>query len=122
MTNYRPVKITFDIDDPYHKALYEYLKKQTNGSSFIRTLLHQSMNNNKVVETQFHNTAENVYHTKQLIDEVVNEQKVIKNEQPKIVDFSAVDTPLNKAAHSGIRINVNNKPVEEDDIFIDDLI
>lgn len=47
MANYRPVKIMFDLDDPYHLSLYKYLKGQTNGSSYVRTLLHQDLNESK---------------------------------------------------------------------------
>lgn len=47
MANYKPVKIMFDLDDQYHLSLYKYLKGQTNGSSFIRTLLHQNLNESK---------------------------------------------------------------------------
>lgn len=47
MTNYKAVKINFDLDDPYQLKLYNYVKDKTNGSSYMRTLIHVDMNSNK---------------------------------------------------------------------------
>lgn len=43
MTNYKSVKITFDLDDSHQAQLYHYLKNRTNGSSYIRSLIHLDM-------------------------------------------------------------------------------
>lgn len=53
MTKYKPVKINFDLDDPYQLRLYNYIKDKTNGSSYIRTLVHvDMMSNNNMVQEQ----------------------------------------------------------------------
>jgi hypothetical protein len=77
MANYKPVKIMFDLDDPYHLGLYKYLKRQTNGSSYVRTLLHQDLNEGKRDTHSPPSLKE--YPIVNVQDEVViEEQKVIK--------------------------------------------
>jgi hypothetical protein len=34
----------FDLEDSHHLELYNYLKRRSNGSSYIRTLIHSDMN------------------------------------------------------------------------------
>lgn len=120
MANYKPIKITFDLDDPYHLQLYEYLKRQTNGSSYIRTLLHQSMIGGQ--GSVFQNKLEQ---PQPLNYKIVEEQKEIKSEQPAsddtISDIKAA-TVREVAHHSSIKISVNNIPIKDDDIYLDDLI
>jgi hypothetical protein len=98
MVNYKPVKILFDLDDPHHLKLYNYLKSSTNGSSFIRSLLHQDMNGYKVVK----------------------EQDLIESEQP-VTDVVTESTTASvyKAAHDSVRINDYSS---DDDISVEDLI
>lgn len=43
MPNYKSVKILFDISDEYQNKLYKHLKERTNGSSYIRSLIHQDI-------------------------------------------------------------------------------
>ena len=33
----------FDLEDEFQAKLYDYLKKRSNGSSYIRTLIHSDM-------------------------------------------------------------------------------
>jgi hypothetical protein len=43
MANYKPLKLTFDLDDEYQKAIYDYIKERSNQSSYIRSLVHSDM-------------------------------------------------------------------------------
>lgn len=42
----------FDLEDEHHLKLYEYLKQRSNGSSYIRTLIHSDMNGEVKQQTQ----------------------------------------------------------------------
>lgn len=101
MTKYKPVKIMFDLDDEYHLMLYNHLKKQTNGSSYIRTLLHQDINNNNLV---------------------VKEQDKSIVEKPKVVDIKSVNTASALAASQQIKINNYSNDNDDNEVFISDLI
>jgi len=43
LVRYKPVKVMFDLEDEFQAKLYDYLKKRSNGSSYIRTLIHSDM-------------------------------------------------------------------------------
>jgi hypothetical protein len=42
----------FDLEDEHHLKLYEYLKQRSNGSSYIRTLIHSDMTGEVKQQTQ----------------------------------------------------------------------
>lgn len=91
MANYKPVKIIFDIEDEYQQNLYNHLKKRSNQSSFIRTLLHTDLLRK-----------ENNY-------EVVKEQDIL--------DEKVEDTFLNKNAHNN-ESHIIQQPTDDEDEFI----
>jgi hypothetical protein len=111
MTRWQSVKITFDLDDEYQLKLYNYLKNRTNGSSYVRTLLHQDMNGGQVKQ-------QSVTMNTQPPDEIVNEQVIINNEQPD-VNIKSESSAVIQATHHDIKINTYTN---NEDIYIEDLI
>jgi hypothetical protein len=103
----------FDLDDEYQLKLYNHLKNRTNGSSYIRTLLHQDLIGGEVRNNLITPPP----------DEIFKEQSIDNYEQPStddtVSDMKAAT--VKSVTHSSIRINVNNQPIDED-IFVEDLI
>lgn len=101
MTNYKPVKIMFDIDDEYQLKLYKHIKERTNGSSYIRSLIYQDMCSNK-----------------QKIDNSIETRKEVMEEK---IDFEP--NTIEDNSERTIKINGVDYPMEEDEeVYIDDLI
>lgn len=95
MSIYKSIKITFDLEDEYQLKLYNYVKQRSNGSSYIRTLIHQDLHANSNVQIQ-----DKEY-------EVVKEQ----------VEQVSVSSPIRINSYQDI-----DKSEDEDTVFIDDLI
>lgn len=112
MTQYKPVKIMFDIDDQYQLKLYEHLKQRTNGSSYIRTLIHQDLIKYGEVGTD-----EN-----QPTSPIISEPEIITYKEP----IPQLRPTVINNDNIGVKITLNNKPInnikEELDIAIEDLI
>lgn len=120
MTKYQSVKVTFDLDDDFQLKLYEYLKDRTNGSSYIRTLIHQDIAANQppiqpmtVINYQ--------------PDLVVKEPVIQNSEQSETVVEVKPDmqsASVRQTTHHDIKLMINNQQIGfiEDDISIDDLI
>lgn len=94
MGQFKSIKITFDFDDEYQVKLYNHIKQRSNGSSYVRTLIHQDMYNNKL--------------------DRLEQYKVVK-EQDK------VEHPLSQPIKINSYQN-NSTDESEDNIFIDDFI
>lgn len=117
MTNYKPVKIMFDLDDEYQAKLYEHLKRRTNGSSYIRSLIHQDL----------FGIYKNTEPSLSKYNIVKEQDNVIENDELPVVDVKPDVKPtiIKQAAHHGIKISINHNNInldEDDDIFVDDLI
>lgn len=59
MANYKSIKITFDIEDEYQLKQYLHIKRRTNSSSYIRTLvqidiggINEKDNNSQILKEQ----------------------------------------------------------------------
>jgi hypothetical protein len=101
MTQYKSVKVTFDLDDNFHLKIYNYLKQRTNGSSYIRTLIHQDMyfKNAEEVPSSLKHTASTLEYN------IVKEQETIDN------NISSTEL-----------LDYQNDTEDEDDVSIEDLI
>lgn len=90
MTNYKGIKITFDIDDPNHLTLYNYLKKQTNGSSFIRSLLYENIKSDKG-DTRTPPILKEPEKISKTVAKIVTEDKVVQVKKIESeIDFSSL--------------------------------
>lgn len=107
----------FDLDDEYQAKLYEHLKRRTNGSSYIRSLIHQdlfSISKNTIPPLSDY--------------KIIKEQdNVIENDERPVTDVKPDVKPaiIKQTAHHGIKISINHNNInldEDDDIFVDDLI
>lgn len=119
MTKYQSVKILFDLDDEYQAKLYNHLKNRTNGSSYVRTLLHLDM----VKDGQENTSISNNTNAQQSNNPVVKEQN-INNEIP--INNSRVDiksTEFQSASQPIIKVHQKILPKEDlDDVYFNDLI
>jgi hypothetical protein len=102
MTNYKSVKILFDLDDPYQLKLYEHLKARTNGSSYVRSLIHKEVGNSMFPRTE-------------LPDGDAGTKGGAN-------DSAQSSTNVISTEHSNIKIHINNSEIAEEDMFVQDLI
>jgi hypothetical protein len=119
MTKYQSVKVTFDLDDEYQLKLYEHLKNRTNGSSYIRTLIHLDL-----IGKEPQINVASVFPAKE--DEFVKEHKVNDERSESVVDIKSdiQSATVKQTTHHDIKLMINNSPIGfiEEDIPIDDLI
>lgn len=87
---YKPVKIIFDLNDEHQLELYNHLKKRSNGSSYVRTLIYSDMNEVKPKineqEVRRYEEPENNY-----VEEVIEQPpKVFKESQDDTVILDGI--------------------------------
>lgn len=93
MTNYKGIKISFDLDDPHHLTLYNFLKKQTNGSSFVRALLHENIKSDKGDTRTPPTLKEHYKPVAEPIVKIIAENKVIEVKKEKVeteIDYGSL--------------------------------
>lgn len=84
MTKYKAVKLTFDLEDEFQLKLYNHLKKRTNGSAYIRTLIHQDLYSNgnaEEVQLRPKNTAPTLNYKN-----IINNKDVVENVASPIIE------------------------------------
>lgn len=107
MPNYKPIKIIFDIDDPYQLAQYNHIKERSNSSSYIRTLVQLDM----------------VGHSKEPMNSPPNE--IVKEHKIDSSKSIAKIVTVQKVNYQPTKILVNQTPIatiDEDDIDLDDFL
>jgi hypothetical protein len=109
----------FDLDDEYQAKLYEHLKQRTNGSSYIRSLIHQDLFGGS-------KSSEPPQPKYEVIKEQIN-NNITENDERPVADVKPdVKSAIIKQAthHGNIKININNNSIipDEEDVFIYDLI
>lgn len=67
MAKYQPVKLTFDLSDDFQLQIYNHLKKRSNGSAYIRTLIYNDMTKEDKV--------------------IIQKENVIIEKEPEIVEY-----------------------------------
>jgi hypothetical protein len=90
MPNYKSVKIIFDLEDEHQKMLYEFLKKRSNRSSYIRTLLYNAKREGKVEPIPFDDQTTQILNTE--VQRTISSQPIrIKVNSVPIVTEQVID-------------------------------
>ncbi|HLO11594.1 MAG TPA: hypothetical protein VK190_04995 [Pseudoneobacillus sp.] len=120
MANYKPVKIIFDLDDPYQLAQYNHIKERTNSSSYVRTLIQLDMAGQPMIQPK------QSVQPKQATDPPHDYEVVKEQTDTKSVNTIAKVATVSKVINQPVVVKINSSPVavldEDDDISLDGLL